>query len=49
MTTLHNEITIGAPIEKIWASLANIEELEKYDPTVKSRMRLPRRSPDWVQ
>src|SRR5690242_8575358 len=35
MTTLHNEITIDAPIGKIWASLSNIEELEKYDPTVK--------------
>ena len=34
MTTLHNEITIDAPIEKIWAALANMEELEKYDPTV---------------
>ena len=35
MTTLHNEITINAPIEKIWDALSNIEELEKYDPTVK--------------
>jgi uncharacterized protein YndB with AHSA1/START domain len=35
MATLHNEITIDAPIEKIWTSLSNIEELEKYDPTVK--------------
>lgn len=34
MTTLHNEITIDAPIEKIWTVLANVEELEKYDPTV---------------
>jgi ligand-binding SRPBCC domain-containing protein len=34
MTTLHNEITIDAPIEKIWTVLANMEELEKYDPTV---------------
>lgn len=34
MTTLYNEITINAPIEKIWSALANIEELEKYDPTV---------------
>ena len=34
MTTLHNEIVIDAPIEKIWAALANMEELEKYDPTV---------------
>lgn len=35
MTTLHNEISIHAPIEKIWAALSNIDELEKYDPTVK--------------
>jgi len=35
MTTLHNEIVINAPIEKIWEALTNIEELDKYDPTVK--------------
>jgi ligand-binding SRPBCC domain-containing protein len=35
MTTLRNEITIDAPMDKIWASLANIEELGNYDPTVK--------------
>ncbi len=35
MTTLHNEITIDAPVEKIWAVLANVDELDKYDPTVK--------------
>lgn len=35
MTTLYNEITINAPIEKIWDALANIDELDKYDPTVK--------------
>jgi ribosome-associated toxin RatA of RatAB toxin-antitoxin module len=35
MTTLHNEITIDAPVEKIWEALSNIEALEKYDPTVK--------------
>lgn len=35
MTLLHNEIEIAAPIETIWESLSNIEELEKYDPTVK--------------
>jgi uncharacterized protein YndB with AHSA1/START domain len=34
MITLHNEITIDAPIEKIWTALTNMEELEKYDPTV---------------
>ncbi len=35
MTVLHNEITIAAPMERIWAALANLEELEKYDPTVR--------------
>lgn len=35
MATIHNEITINAPIEKIWDALTNIEELDKYDPTVK--------------
>jgi ribosome-associated toxin RatA of RatAB toxin-antitoxin module len=35
MTTLHNEITIDASVEKIWDALSNIENLEKYDPTVK--------------
>lgn len=36
MTTLQNEITVQAPIEKIWEVLSNVEELEKYDPTVKN-------------
>lgn len=35
MTTLHNEITINAPVDKIWEALSNIELLDKYDPTVK--------------
>ena len=34
MTTLYNEITINAPVSKIWEALSNVEELEKYDPTV---------------
>lgn len=34
MATLQNEITIDAPIEKIWDALSNLEDLEKYDPTV---------------
>ena len=34
-TILHNEITINAPIEKIWEALSNIENLDKFDPTVK--------------
>ncbi len=40
MTQLHNEIIIDAPIEKIWDALSNIEELDKYDPTVKKSMAL---------
>jgi len=35
MTIIRNEITINAPVEKIWGVLANLELLEKYDPTVK--------------
>jgi len=35
MTTLHNEITIKASPEKIWNILANLDLLDKYDPTVK--------------
>ena len=35
MTTLNNEITINAPIEKIWEALSSIENLDKFDPTVK--------------
>src|ERR1044071_1298213 len=39
MATIHNEIVINAPIEKIWGVLTNLELLEKYDPTVrKSRL-----------
>lgn len=35
MTTLNNEITINAPVEKIWEALSSIENLDKFDPTVK--------------
>jgi len=35
MATIHNEIIINAPIEKIWDALANIDRLDTYDPTVK--------------
>src|SRR5258706_1980695 len=35
MATLHNEITINAPVEKIWFNLTDLELLEKYDPTVR--------------
>jgi len=34
MATIHNKITINAPIDRIWQALSNIVELEKYDPTV---------------
>ena len=35
MATIHNEITINAPIEKIWTALTEIDVLDKFDPTVK--------------
>lgn len=35
MTTIHNEIVINAPIEKIWEALSKIDILDKYDPAVK--------------
>lgn len=35
MATIHNEISINAPIEKIWDVLTEIELLDKYDPTLK--------------
>ena len=34
MAKLQNERTIRASREKLWSLLANLEELEKYDPTV---------------
>ena len=34
MAKIQNEITINAPIDRIWEALSNIGELEKYDPTV---------------
>ena len=36
MATIRNEITINAPIEKIWRALTEIDLLDKYDPTVKT-------------
>jgi uncharacterized protein YndB with AHSA1/START domain len=35
MTTLVNEITIHAPIEKVWTALTDVAALDQYDPTVK--------------
>ena len=40
MTTLHNEITINAPIGKIWTALSDMEGLEKLDPNVKKSVPL---------
>src|SRR4051794_25883245 len=39
MTTLHNSISIAAPPEKVWRTLADLEALEQYDPGV-ARSRL---------
>ena len=35
MTTLYNEITVNASIDKIWNILSDLELLDQYDPTVK--------------
>lgn len=35
MTTLHNEIIIDAPIDRIWEKLTVVDQLDSYDPTVK--------------
>jgi ligand-binding SRPBCC domain-containing protein len=35
MAIIHNEITIHAPLEKIWQVLTTPEALDRYDPTVK--------------
>ena len=40
MTTLYNEITINAPIEKIWETLSEMEGLENLDPNVKKSVAL---------
>jgi ribosome-associated toxin RatA of RatAB toxin-antitoxin module len=36
MATIHNEIIINAPVEKIWAIITDLALLERYDPTVLS-------------
>jgi ligand-binding SRPBCC domain-containing protein len=39
MSTLHNSISIDAPPEMVWQTLANLEALEEYDPgVVRSRL-----------
>src|SRR5687767_14177030 len=35
MATIHNEIVINAPLEKIWQVLTTPDALDIYDPTVK--------------
>ena len=35
MATIHNEIIIEGPIDKIWSVLATPDLLERYDPTVR--------------
>ena len=35
MTSIHNEITVNASIDKIWNILTDLELLDRYDPTVK--------------
>ena len=35
MTTLHNNIIIDAPLDKIWEALTVVDKLDTYDPTVK--------------
>lgn len=35
MATIRNEITIKAPLEKVWQILTTPEALDRYDPTVK--------------
>lgn len=35
MTTLHHEIQVNAPISRVWQTLANLEEVAKYNPLVK--------------
>lgn len=34
MSQLHHEITINAPLEKIWNVLADLEAVQHYNPTV---------------
>jgi ligand-binding SRPBCC domain-containing protein len=40
MTTLHNEIIIDAPANRVWAALSELEALSHYDPGVESVSRL---------
>lgn len=40
MTILRNDIVIQAPLMEIWEELAHLENLEKFDPTVKRSVAL---------
>ena len=35
MTTIHNEVTINAPVQKVWKVLADLEQVQYYNPLVK--------------
>ena len=35
MAIIHNEILVDASIDKLWSILADLECLDKYDPTIK--------------
>jgi len=35
MAIIHNEIVIDAPLNKIWDALTVVDQLDRYDPTVK--------------
>lgn len=34
MAKIHNEITINAPVEKVWATLADLEQVQYYNPAI---------------
>jgi uncharacterized protein YndB with AHSA1/START domain len=36
MSTLHHKIQINAPLEKIWAILTDLEQVQNYNPLVQS-------------
>lgn len=36
MTTLHHEIKINAPLERVWKAAADLEAIKHYNPMIKS-------------
>jgi carbon monoxide dehydrogenase subunit G len=36
MTTLHHQIRIDAPVDKVWKAIADLTAVERYNPTVAS-------------